>query len=303
MYTLSSSYSRSDLPFLVKVRLSPTLTLSPLMIWCFGLTALFRFLLAKAAPAYLPIALSVASRPLFPFQQTQYALASLLKPAPLCKLFAGLGNTIKSAISLLLLSNSCPSFITLSSPPSFILSQFLWQELSSLSSCSIRLHWVPGHSFFWGNDVADELARRGALLAPLQSLVVSLLLFVSTLVFSRTGDVLSHRNSSTHRFPRFPLRNLCFYVMLAVFSFVFDATDTVFCQVLSFQDWQIREFFLQRLRTLVPGHLSSHSALSSYGLFGDSLSLFDLWSRPCVVSPLLGLHGLPPCPHPSEGVG
>ena len=77
---------------------------------------------------------------------------------------------------------------------------------------------------------------------------------------------------------------------------------------LSLQDWQNREFFLQRLWTLVPGHLSSHSALSSYdflrrSLFGDSLSLYDLWSRPWGVVRLLGLHGLPPCLHPSEGVG
>ena len=38
-------------------------------------------------------------------------------------------------------------------------------------------------------------------------------------------------------------------------------------------------------------------------LFGDFLSLYDLWSRLWRVSRLLGLHGLPPCPHPSEGVG
>ena len=38
-------------------------------------------------------------------------------------------------------------------------------------------------------------------------------------------------------------------------------------------------------------------------LFSDSLSLYELWSRPWGVARLLGLHGLPPCPHPSEGVG
>ena len=44
---------------------------------------------------------------------------------------------------------------------------------------------------------------------PPQSLVVSFLLsLVSTLVLSRTGSVLSHLNSSTHRFPRFPPRSL-----------------------------------------------------------------------------------------------
>ena len=67
-------------------------------------------------------------------------------------------------------------------------------------------------------------------LRPPQPLVVSLLLpLVSTLVFSRTGDVLSHRNSSTHRFPRFPPRNLYSLVTLAVFSLDFAATDTAFC--------------------------------------------------------------------------
>ena len=38
-------------------------------------------------------------------------------------------------------------------------------------------------------------------------------------------------------------------------------------------------------------------------LFGSSLSLYNLWSRPWAVARLLGLHGLPPCPHPLEGVG
>ena len=38
-------------------------------------------------------------------------------------------------------------------------------------------------------------------------------------------------------------------------------------------------------------------------LFGNSLSLYDLSFRPWKVSRLLGLHGLPPCHHSSEGVG
>ena len=70
--------------------------------------------------------------------------------------------------SFLLLSGSCSVLATLSSPPSFLLSQTLWQiwqELSSLS-CSIRLQWVPGRSFLPGNDAAGGLAERGALLLP-----------------------------------------------------------------------------------------------------------------------------------------
>ena len=212
----------------VKVRLSPTLTLSPLMVWYSGLTALFLFLLEKAATAFLPSALSVELRPLFPFQQ-QFVQVFPLKPAPFCTLFAGLGSTTKFAISLLF--SSCLTLV-LSSPPSFLLSQTLWQiwqELSSHSCCSIRLLWVPGHSFLQGMTRPMSWPDGVCHLPPPQSLVVSLLLFlVSTLDFSWTGGVLSHRSILTHRFPRYPLRNLCSLVMLTVSSLVFDAMDTAF---------------------------------------------------------------------------
>ena len=99
---------------LAKMRLSPTLTLSSLMIWCFEQTALFLFLLTRAAPAFLPTALSVALRPLFPFRQAQYVQVFPLKPAPFCTLLAGLGSTIKSVIFLLF--SSCLNLV-LSSPP------------------------------------------------------------------------------------------------------------------------------------------------------------------------------------------
>ena len=121
---------------LVKVQLLPTLTLSPLTIWYSGQTALFLFLLARVALAYLPTALFVALRPLFPFRQAQYVQVFLLKPGPFCTIFAGLGSANKPAISLLLLSDSCSILATLSSLSPFFLSQTLWQiwqELYSLS--------------------------------------------------------------------------------------------------------------------------------------------------------------------------
>ena len=111
----------------------------------------------------------MALRSFFSFRQAQYVEGYSLKPAPFYKLSAGLGNTNKSAISLLLLYDSCFVLFTLPFPPSFLLPQTLWQiwqELSSISSCTIKLPWVPGHSFLPENHAAEELARRGALLVP-----------------------------------------------------------------------------------------------------------------------------------------
>ena len=105
-------------------------SLSPLMIWCFGQTTLFLFLLARAAPAFLPTALSVALRPLFPFRQAQYAQVFPLKPAPFCTLFAGLGSTNKSAIFLLF---SYYLTLVLSSPPCPLLHLFSYLKLCGRS--------------------------------------------------------------------------------------------------------------------------------------------------------------------------
>ena len=173
---------------LAKVQLSPILTLYSLMIWYYRLTALFLFLLARAAPAFLPTALCVALRPFFPFRQAQFVPVLPLKPAPFCTLFAGLGSTNKSAIFLLF---SYYLTLVLSSLPSFLLPQSLWkiwQEMSSLSFGSITLQWVPGHSFPPGNERRLMSWPDGMryLCSP-QSLVVFLVLsLVSTLLFSRT---------------------------------------------------------------------------------------------------------------------
>ena len=219
---------------LAKVRLSPTLTLSPLMIWCFEQTALFLFLLARAAAAFLPTALSVALRPLFPFRQAQYARVFPLKPAPFCTLFAGLSSNYKSAISLLF---SYYLTLVLSSPPCPLLHLSSYLKLCGRSGRNCFLfppvlldyNGSPDTCFSRGTTRLMSWPDRVRYLPSPQSLVVSLLLpLVSTLFLSRTGGVLSHQSSLTHRFPQFPLRNLCSLVMLAVSSLVFAATDTAF---------------------------------------------------------------------------
>ena len=206
------------------------------MIWYrnSGQTTLFLFLSARAAPAFLPTALSVALRPLFPFRQVQYAQVFPLKPAPFCTLFAGLDSTNKSAISLLF-SNYLT--LVLSSPPCPLLHLFSYLKLFGKSGRNCLLsplvlsgyNGSPDTRFSRGTTRLTSLPDGERYLRPPQSLVVSLLSsVVSTLVFSRTGGVLSLPNILTHRFPRFPLRSLCSLVMLAVSSLVFAAMDTAF---------------------------------------------------------------------------
>ena len=145
--TLSSSCSRCDSPlFRQGAALAHLDSLPPLMIWCSEPTALFLFLLTKAALAYLPIVLSVAFRPLLLFQQAQYALVFPLKSAPFCTLFAGLGSTNKSVTFLF------SSYLTLvlSLPPCSFLHLFFYLNLSSRSGRNL-LHSPPVLSGYNGS--------------------------------------------------------------------------------------------------------------------------------------------------------
>ena len=136
-----------------------------------------------------------------------------------------------------------------------------------------------------------------------------LLSLASTLVFFRTGDVLSHIDTSTHRFPRFPPRNLCSLTTLAIFSLVYAATVAACCYApISLELAESRILYAAPVDTrprtsLIILHCPATDSMHR-SLFGDSLSLSrslslcDLWSRPWGISRPLEFNGLPPCPHP-----
>ena len=196
--SLSSSCSRSNLPLSRQGAALAHHDSLPLTIWYSGQTALFLFVLAKAASAYLPTTFSVALRPLSSFQQAQFVQVFPLKPAPFCMLFAGLGSNKKPSTSLLF-SNYLT--LVLSSPLGPLLHLFFYLKLSCRSSrnCPLSPPVVSGCNgssdtrFFRGTTRLMRWPDGERYLCPPQSLVVSLpSSLVSTLAFSRTGGVLSH---------------------------------------------------------------------------------------------------------------
>ena len=158
--TLSSIYYASD----------PSLTQldSPHhMIWWSGQTALFLFL-EKSVLASLPTALSVALRPLL-FSRPSMFKFFLLKPAPFCKLFSGLGSTNKFA-----------TFLLLSGFRSVFFSVFPFTLVSLAETVFFLLLFYQAAMGPW--EMMQLMSRPDGehYLCPLQSLYFLLLLRITT---------------------------------------------------------------------------------------------------------------------------
>ena len=84
-----------------------------------------------------------------------------------------------------------------------------------LSSFTLRIQWVPGHSFLPGNDAADELARQRALF------LTSAISFFSD--WRRTAS-----SKLKTQFPSIPRETCAASSCLAMYYLVCAATDTAF---------------------------------------------------------------------------
>ena len=145
----------------------------------------------------------------------------------------------------------------------------MWQELSSLSSCSIRLQWVLGHTFLPGNDAADEMARRGVLLV-LSAIPCSLSPLISRIhssLFSDWRRTVSSKFFDTQVSLIFTKKLVLHRHACCVLSRLCCNGHTLLSGSYLSRIGRSENFFLQRLRRPVVRHLSFHSSLFSYELF------------------------------------
>ena len=196
----------------------------------------------------------------------------------------------------------------------FSFAQILCQELSLLflflSSCTIRLQWIPTQLIFSGYDAADELAWRDALLLP--SAVPCIF---SPPKFCIHSSLLSdwRRTASSKFFDTqvpsvsteelvFPCHACCVFcrlccnghcLLLRPYFSRIGRTKNALCRACDHATEDTSDLIL---------HCPATDCLRC-SLFGYSLSLCNLWDRPWRVSRLLGFHGLSLCPIPRKGSG
>ena len=157
--------------------------------------------------------------------------------------------------------------LVLSSPPSFLLPQCFWQDCLLSSSA---LFGYNGYPFLPENDAADELARRGELLAP-SAIPCSLFPLISRIhssLFSDWKRTVSSKLFDT-QIPSISTEELVLPRNLrCVLSSTLLRTQP------SFRFYHSRIGRIENPSCSACGHLSFHSALSSYGLFAPLTVLF-----------------------------
>ena len=216
--------------------------------------------------------------------------------------------------SITLFSDSLSVLSTLSAPLPYLTPKSLSNTQSLLNSLSqskvVHLQWIPSHSSLSGNDLADSLAKARASLdpsnisvslAPLissqrQSLYTSWRRSVQSGLFQHQIPSVSPEELTLPRSARCALSRLrCngHSTLLNSYLHRVGRAETSSCSNCGFEPQDLSHLVLD---CPVLDHLRR-------AIFGHTLSILDLWSRPWEIARLLGLRGVDPRPHPQEWVG
>ena len=165
-------------------------------------------------------------------------------------------------------------------------------------------------SFLSGNDAADELTRRGALLVPsaIHCSCPSLISRIHSSLFSYRRHTVSSNFFDTQVSSISTQELVLLRHVRCVLSRLRCNEHSLLLSSCLSRIGRIENPFCSACRH--PSQDTSHPILHSPAtdslrrwLFGNFLSLYDLCSRPWGVARLLGPHGFPPSTHPSVGVG
>ena len=209
--------------------------------------------------------------------------------------------------SVLFLTDSQLALSILSSASSYLQPDSLWNVWSLASSLSnnttLCFQWVSGHAGLPGNENADLLAKDGAFL-PSEAIPCPLPPVVAKVRYFQYHDWRRNISHSymNHQVPEVsseelllsrPISSELSRLFFSSYLHRISQKENSACNAWGHP--------LQDLSHLLLDCPASEPLRKS--IFGSSLSILDLWSRPCGVARLLGLRGVPPRPHPSEGVG
>ena len=216
--------------------------------------------------------------------------------------------------SVLFLTDSQSALSILSSAPSYLLPKSLWNVWSLASSLSnnitLNFHWVPGHAGLLDNKNADLLAKAGASLPTdaIQCPLPPVIAKIRYLQYHNWRRPISH-SYLNYQVPKVSLEELLLSrsvrcelsrlrchghnLLLSSYFHRISRKENSACSACGHP--------LQALNHLLLDCPASEPLRKS--IFGFSLSILALWSRPWSVARLLSLRGVPPRSHPSEGVG
>ena len=192
--------------------------------------------------------------------------------------------------------------------------EFLWNVWSLVSSLSnnttLRFQWIPGQAGLPGNKNAGLLTKTGASL-PTDAIPCPLTPVVAKVRYFQYHNWRRHISHSymNHQVPKFIWEELLLSrpircelsrlrchghsLLLSSYFHRISRKENSACNACGHPLQDLNHHLLD----------CPDSKPLRKSIFGSSLSILNLWSRRWDVARLLSLRGVPPRPHPSEGIG